>query len=167
MRKDEFPMFPWNLFPFNKDSKNRMDQMNPQDIQKYVQEMMDKLMPDSLQKMEPDKMFENFSKGANFRNDNINHSEKFNYVVFETHHHVYVRIPILDSSWLEHIKIFYTSNQLVIQHIPSFEDKHTITLPAIVRKKGSAAVYKDNILEIRIQKNIDIQFSEIDVTEMN
>ncbi|MER2059968.1 MAG: Hsp20/alpha crystallin family protein, partial [Niallia sp.] len=71
-------MFPWNLFPFNNDSKNRMDQMNPQDIQKYVQEMMDKLMPDSLQKMEPNKMFQDLSKGANFRNDNINHSEKFN-----------------------------------------------------------------------------------------
>ena len=158
-------MFPWNLFPFNKDAKNRMDQMNPQDIQKYVQQMMDKLMPDSLQKMEPDKMFQSFSKGENFRNDNINHSEKFNYVVFETHH--YVRIPILDSNWLEHLKIFYTSNQLIIQHIPSFEDKHTITLPAIVRKKGSVALYKDDILEIRIQKNIDIQYSEIDVTEMN
>lgn len=160
-------MFPWNLFPFNKDAKSRMHQMNPQDIQKYVQEMMDKLMPESLQKMEPEKMFQSFSKGANYRNDNLNHAEKFNYVVFETHHHVYVRIPILDSSWLEHIKIFYTSNQLIIQHIPLFEDKHTITLPAIVRKKGSVALYKDDILEIRIQKNIDIHYSEIDVTEMN
>ena len=160
-------MFPWNLFPFNKDAKSRMDQMNPQDIQKYVQEMMDKLMPESLQKMEPEKMFQSFSKEANFRKDNINHAEKFNYIFFETHHHVYVRIPILDSSWLEHIKIFYTSNQLIIQHIPLFEDKHTITLPAIVRKKGSVALYKDDILEIRILKNIDIHYSEIDVTEMN
>lgn len=160
-------MFPWNLFPFNKDAKSRMDQMNPQDIQKYVQEMMDKLMPESLQKMEPEQMFQSFSKGTNFRNDNINHAEKFNYVVFETHHHVYIRIPILDSSWLEHVKIYYTSNQLIIQHIPIFEDKHTITLPAIVRKKGSVALYKDDILEIRIQKNIDIHYSEIDVTEMN
>ena len=160
-------MFPWNLFPFNKDSKNKMDQMKPQDIQKYVQEMMDKMMPDSLQNMNPESMMQNFAKTRNFQNDNITKSEKFNYLVFETHHHVYVRIPLIDPLWLEKVKIFYTSNQLIIQHIPNMEDKHTIALPAIVKRKGSAAVYKDGILEIRIYKNSDIQYSEIDVTEMN
>ncbi|HWJ76728.1 MAG TPA: Hsp20/alpha crystallin family protein [Niallia sp.] len=161
-------MFPWNLFPFNKDSNNKLDQMKPQDIQKYVQEMMAKLMPDSLQNMNPESMFQNFSTPNN-SHANMPHSnkDKFNYLVFETHHHVYVRIPILDPIWLDHIKIFYTSNQLIIQHIPKLEDKHTITLPAIVKRKGSAAIYKDDVLEIRIQKNIDIQYSEIDVTEMN
>jgi HSP20 family molecular chaperone IbpA len=165
-RKDEFPMFPWNLFPFNKDSKNKMGQMKPADIQKYVQDMMDKLMPDSLQKMNSEDLFKNMTN-MNTNQQNDSQSKKFNYLVFETHHHVYVRIPILEESWLERVKIFYTSNQLIIQHIPNHEEKHVITLPSIVKRKGSSANYKESILEIKIYKNIDIQYSEIDVTEIN
>ncbi|KAB7673044.1 Hsp20/alpha crystallin family protein [Bacillus sp. B1-b2] len=162
-------MFPWNLFPFNKESKGKLDQMKPQDIQKYVQDMMDKMMPESLQNqtMNPESMFKNFSQARNMNNENVTKEEKFHYMVFETHHHVFVRIPIKDPVWLDQIKIFYTSNQIIIQHIPNMEDKQTITLPAVVKRKGSAAVYKDDILEIRIQKNSDIQYSEIDVTEMH
>lgn len=164
-------MFPWNLFPFNKDSKGKLDQMKPQDIQKYVQEMMDKMMPESLQNMNqnmnPESMFKNFSHVRNSNNENISKAEKFHYMVFETHHYVFVRIPIIDPSWLNDIKIYYTSNQIIIQNIPNPEDKQSIPLPAVVKRKGSAAVYKDDILEIRIQKNSDIQYSEIDVTEMH
>ncbi len=163
-RKDEFPMFPWNLFPFNKDTKNKMNQMRPGDIQNYVQDMMNKMMPESLQKMNSDDMFKNMSQMAN--NQQGTNQQKFDYVVFETHHHVFIRIPIKEEIWLERVKVYYTSSQLVIQNIPELESKHTINLPSLVRKKGSIANYKEGVLEIMIQKNGQNQYSEIEVTEL-
>ncbi|PKG23412.1 Hsp20/alpha crystallin family protein [Niallia nealsonii] len=160
-------MFPWNLFPFNKDAKSKMNGMKPADIQNYVQEMMDKMMPDSLQKMNPQDMFKNITSANNSTPTNQATNKLFNYVVFETHHHCFVRIPIADEAWLKNIKIYYTSNQVIIQHIPTEPDKHIITLPSVVRKKGSTATFKDNILEIKIQKSNEMSYSEIDVTEIN
>lgn len=164
-RKDEFPMFPWNLFPFNKDTKNKMQQMRPAEIQKYVHDMMDKLMPESLQKMYTDEMFQNMSQMTNRQTGA--EPNKFDYLVFETHHHVYVRIPIKEEIWLERAKVYYTSSQLIIQHIPDEESKHTINLPSLVRRKGSTANYKDGVLEIMIQKNTQVQYSEIEVSDLH
>ncbi|GKU80859.1 Hsp20/alpha crystallin family protein [Niallia sp. NCCP-28] len=160
-------MFPWNLFPFNKDAKSKMNGMKPADIQNYVQEMMDKMMPDSLQKMNPQDMFKNITSANNSNTANQTANKLFDYVVFETHHHCFVRIPILDEAWLKNIKIYYTSNQVIIQHIPKESDKHIITLPSVVRKKGSIAAFKEGILEIKIQKSNEMSYSEIDVTEIN
>lgn len=160
-------MFPWNLFPFNKDSKDKMDQMKPQDIQKYIQEMMDKLMPDSLQKMQADTMFRSNDPFGTLKKDPNTTKKEFNYLVFETHHHVYIRIPIIDETWLQTLKIHFTSSQVILKHIPTPENKQIINLPCLVRRKGSVALYKDSILEIRMPKNLDIQYSEIDVTEMD
>ncbi|MFT8322341.1 MAG: Hsp20/alpha crystallin family protein [Bacillus sp. (in: firmicutes)] len=161
-------MFPWNLFPFNKDTKSKLNTMKPGDIQHYVQEMMDKLMPDSLQKMDPQDMVKNMSQMKNPGQMNpTEHKKKLDYMVFETHHHCYIRIPIIEEEWLKTIKIYFTSYQVIIEHIPNQEDKHTISLPTTVRKKGSTANYKDHILEIKMQKNNEVQYSEIDVSEIN
>ncbi|MGP7815936.1 Hsp20/alpha crystallin family protein [Niallia sp. 01092] len=160
-------MFPWNLFPFNKDAKSKLNQMKPADIQQYVQEMMDKLMPDSMQKMDPQDMFQRMSPTNGNNQQNQTKVKKFDYVAFETHHHCFIRIPIVEESWLKVVRIYYTSNQVIIEHIPEQQDKHTILLPTTVRRKGSTAHYKDNILEIKIQKNNDMQFSEIDVSDIN
>lgn len=159
-------MFPWNLFPFNKDAKSKMHGMKPADIQNYVQEMMDKMMPESLQKMNPQDMFKNITSANNGAPTNQSANKLFDYVVFETHYHCFIRIPIADEVWLKNMKIYYTSNQVIIQHIPKESDKHIITLPSIVRRKGSTATYKDNILEIKIQKSNEMNYSEIDVTEI-
>ena len=89
-----------------------------------------------------------------------------NSTAFETHDFVFVRIPIKKEEWIKQLQIYHTSNQLIVEHIPDHEDKHTVTLPAIVKKKGAVANYKDGMLEVRIPKNVDMQFSQIDVTEI-
>ena len=33
-------VFPWNLFPFNKETQNKLQQMKPEDINQYVQNAM-------------------------------------------------------------------------------------------------------------------------------
>lgn len=157
-------MFPWNIFPFNKDSKSMLQKMKPDEIDKYVQNIMEKMMPGNMQgMMNPGEIMNSFQAPLK-QQQNLSGPLRSN--AFETHDFVFVRIPIKNDEWLKQLQIYHTSNQLIIEHIPEFEDKHTITLPAIVKKKGAAANYKEGMLEIRIPKNVDLQYSQIDVTEI-
>ena len=61
------------------------------------------------------------------------------------------------------IKIFHTSNQLIIEGLPSFDHKHVVTLPSIVKMKGSTSEYRDDFLQVKMVKKTDLQFTEIDV----
>ncbi|MDR6998220.1 HSP20 family molecular chaperone IbpA [Neobacillus niacini] len=144
--------------------KNNLQSMKPEEINNYVQDLIGKIIPGSMRgMMNPNEMFNGFTSGTSTQqpaNGVLNSS------AFETHDFVYVRIPIKSEEWLKQLRIYHTSNQLIVEHIPQYEDKHTITLPAIVKKKGASANYKDGTLEVKIPKNIDMQFSQIDVTEI-
>jgi hypothetical protein len=155
-------MFPWSFSPFDKNTMKKMQQMRPEEVEKYVNDLMGKMLPPDMQTM-------NNSRGTNpfniqSPNDDHNHSP-LHASVFETHDHVFVMIPITNEEWLQTMRLCHTSNQLIVEHIPEREDKQTITLPAIVRKKGTKASYKDGRLEIKFLKNVDMQYSEIDITE--
>ncbi|MCM3568838.1 Hsp20/alpha crystallin family protein [Neobacillus mesonae] len=157
-------MFPWNIFPFNKDMKESMQKMKPGEIDKYVQDIIGKAMPDNMRgMMNPTDFFNGFQSSAP---SHPSSTGSLNSSAFETHDYVFVRIPIKDEEWLKKLRLYHTSNQLILEHIPEQDDKHTITLPAIVKKKGAAANYKDGVLEVKIPKNIDMQYSQIDVTEI-
>ncbi|HYK71507.1 MAG TPA: Hsp20/alpha crystallin family protein [Pseudoneobacillus sp.] len=157
-------MFPWNFFPFNKKFNNPMGQIDQNDIEKFVKDMMNQMMPSHMQDIVNSQDWMKQKKKPEEPPSNQGENP-LNYSVFETHHHVYIRIQIKDDAWLSQMKLYHTSNQLIIEHIPNDEDKLTIVLPSIVRKKGTTANYKDGILEIKLLKNIDMQFSEIEVTE--
>ncbi|MFJ7725702.1 Hsp20/alpha crystallin family protein [Neobacillus sp. NPDC097160] len=157
-------MFPWNLFPFNKDMKDTMQNMKPEEIDKYVQDIMGKIMPSNMRgMMNPQDMFGGFQSSVSKQQSETGILSS---TAFETHDFVFVRIPIKNEEWIRQIRIYHTSNQLIVEHIPQQEDKHTITLPAIVKKKGATANFKDGMLEVKIPKNVDMQFSQIDVTEI-
>jgi HSP20 family molecular chaperone IbpA len=157
-------MFPWNMFPFNKDTKNTMQNMKPEEINNFVQDLLGKIMPGNTRgMMNPMEMFGGFQSPASQQQPTTG---VLNSSAFETHDFVYVRIPIKEDGWLKQLRIYHTSNQLIVEHIPQPEDKHTITLPAIVKRKGAAANFKDGTLEVKIPKNIDMQYSQIDVTEI-
>ena len=95
------------------------------------------------------------------------YTENLKYSIFETHENIFVRIHIESEEWLKELRIYHTSTQLIIEHIPTIDDKHSIQLPSLVKKKkGTTAHFKDGILEVRIVKNIDMQYSEVDITEM-
>ncbi|WML60090.1 Hsp20/alpha crystallin family protein [Neobacillus sp. PS2-9] len=157
-------MFPWNIFPFNKDMKDKMQKMKPEEIDNYVQDLLGKIMPSNMRGgMNPQDFFSGFQSP-------VSHQQSatggLNSTAFETHDFVFVRIPIKHDEWIKNLRIYHTTNQLIVEHIPQHDDKHVITLPAIVRKKGATANYKDNMLEVKIPKNIDMQYSQIDVTEI-
>ncbi|WP_066313383.1 Hsp20/alpha crystallin family protein [Bacillus sp. FJAT-29814] len=156
-------MFPWNMFPFNKDMRDTLQKMNPQEIDKYVQDIIGKVLPANMNgMMNPQEMFRNMpmSGAGQTSTDGLNSS------AYETHDYVFVRIPIKNEDWVKKLKLYHTSNQLIVSDIPNPEDQHTITLPAIVKKKGASANFKDGILEVKIPKNIDMQYSQIDVSEI-
>ncbi|WP_042457483.1 Hsp20/alpha crystallin family protein [Neobacillus dielmonensis] len=157
-------MFPWNIFPFNKDMKDALQKMKPEEIDKYVQDIISKVLPANMGgMMNPQEVFRGFTNQPSQGSTNPG---KINSAAFETHDYVFVRISIKDEAWIKKLKIYHTSNQLIVEHVPEDGDKNTITLPAIVKKKGATANYKDGILEVKIPKNVDMQFSQIDVTEI-
>lgn len=145
--------------------KNELQNMKPDQIDNYVQDIMKKLMPANMQgMMNPQDLMRSFQTPLGQQQQQA--ASPLNSNAYETHDFVFVRIPLKNEEWVKQIRIYHTSNQLIVEGIPDHEDKHTITLPAIVKKKGAVATYKDGILEIRIPKNVDMQFSQIDVTEI-
>lgn len=165
-RKDESLMFPWNFFPNNDEIKKKINQMKPEEIEKFTHSMMTKIMPKQLHGMvNPQDMFSGFFPENENPPPSSYSDNSLNSTVFETHEHVYVRIRIESEEWLKAIKIYHTANLLIIEKVPFYENKHTITLPAVVKKKGATTRYKDGTLEIKIPKTIDMQFTEIDVSD--
>ncbi|MDF2903391.1 MAG: component of the spore coat GerT [Bacillus sp. (in: firmicutes)] len=164
-------MFPWNLFPFNDNMKKMMDNVKPNEIEKYTKEIMSKMLPNYADgMMNPQELlrgiFPNTTNPTSTSNSpSSNQQSSLQTSIFETHEYIYVRITIKSEEWLREMKLYHTANLMIIEHIPHSEDKHTLTLPAIVKKKGATANYKDGTLEIKIPKSVDMQFCEIDVTE--
>lgn len=141
-------------------------QFNPNDIEGYVQDMMSKMFPQHMEDVVNNQNPLNHFNEKNKKGHGKDKKSAIQTSVFETHEYVFVMVTIENEEWLKAMKVYHTSNQLILEHIPELNNKQTITLPAIVKKKGSTAHYKDGMLEVRIPKNIDMQFSEIDVTEV-
>lgn len=152
-------MFPWNtLFSSNKNQNNFLKNFQNNDVQAFIDKVFSEVMPDKVQEtMNPETSDKSFQPSG---------LQPLNAKVFETHSFIYIRIPIEEENWLKKMKILQTSNQSLIQGIPNNEDQHVISLPALVRKKGTTVQYKNDILEIRLQKQADIPYSEIDISEL-
>ncbi|WP_174733022.1 Hsp20/alpha crystallin family protein [Mesobacillus harenae] len=158
-------MFPWNLFPFSKDMQKKFQNMNTEEFEKHIENVVSKAIPSNLKGMSDlDGIMQGFGSPTNPKKQ-TERPVKIEASIFETHDFVYVRLTIQDEEWLKKIKIYHTSNQMIIEHIPNEEDKQVLTLPALVKKKGAVARYKEDTLEIKIPKSVDMQFSEIDVQD--
>lgn len=158
-------MNPWNvLFPFQKYMKQFSAGPDGKDMESFMSNMFSNWQksgfnPQGSSSNEHDSYFDQTTHEADDGASTIDAS------VFETHSDVYVRIAIPDRSAMQHVKIYHTSNTSILEGYPTNEDRHVFTLPAIVKKKGSNATYRDGILEIRLTKATDLQYSEINVTE--
>jgi hypothetical protein len=160
--KGGIKLFPWNLMPFDKNTQKKFLEMKPDEIEKYVQQMMGKMLqPNMKGVLKPDEWLKQMEKNTN---DPLKPSDSINAEVFETHDFVFVRLPLKDEAMLKQMKLFYTSNQVIIEHLPDVSDKHTLVLPATVKRKGAAAAHRDGILELRFPKIVDLQYSEIDIS---
>jgi hypothetical protein len=155
----------WNQLPFNEELKKKFNNMNPNDIDKYVQNMITNMFPKQMDSMlNPQEWLKGVHSFTNEHPSSAN-EQSLNAAIFETHDYVFIRIPIKEDLWLRNMKIYHTSHEAIIEHIPTPDDKHTLKLPAAVRKKGAVAHFKDETLEIRIPRSIQTQISEIDIHE--
>lgn len=137
--------------------------MKPDEIENYVQQMMGKMLQPNMKGMlKPEDWLKEIQKQSS--TEQVNPANSLNAEIFETHDFIFVRIPLQEDSWLNQMKLFYTSNQVIIENIPKVSDRHTIILPATVKRKGAAANHRDGVLELRMPKIVDMQFSEIDIT---
>jgi hypothetical protein len=150
-------MFPWNLFPFNKDMKSKLEHMNPENIDKFIKDIMGNVMSAQSGTSNPQDIY---------RSQPTQQANTLNSTTFETHDSVFIRIPIKDETMLKGLQIYHTANQLKVEHYPKLDISHSIMLPAMVKKKGSSAKYQDGILEIKLIKSYDVQYSQIDVSEL-
>lgn len=148
--------------------------MNPEEINQYVQNIMEQMgsmfHPAANQYLNPQDLMKYFH-AAEHGNPPYPYTatakeSDLKYSVYETHDYIFVRIQIEQEEWLQQIKLYHTSHLLIIENIPKTGDKHSIPLPALVKKKGTSATYKEQTLEVKIPKNIDMQFSEIDIIEI-
>jgi HSP20 family molecular chaperone IbpA len=172
-------LFPWNsFFPFNKNMKETMKNMNPQDVDQYVKGIMKQMFPNDWQGMQnPGDLMKNMSSMMNGMNGSAYgqsreepahaENERIPVNIFEALECIYIQIKISDDDVVKKMKVYHTSNQAILENIPAEGERQVITLPSLVKKKGSSAQYKEGILEIKIPKSIDLQFTEIDVSERN
>ncbi|WP_394231629.1 Hsp20/alpha crystallin family protein [Niallia oryzisoli] len=161
-------MFPWNLFPFDKEVQSKVKNMKPEEINQFVQNIMGKVFQPSFpNNMNPQEMMKHF-QGFPYTQTDVpaKGNSKINYSVFETHDNIFVRIILDSEDWLTRLKLSHTSHLLLLENIPEQGNKHSIPLPSLVKKKGTTANFKDNTLEIKIPKDIDTHYSEINVTEL-
>lgn len=152
-------MFPWNtLFTANKSQQKFLKNIQNNDVQSFIDKIFSEVIPEKVQ--------DTMNQGSTHQERSQKSSSPLNAQVFETHDYIFIRIPIEDENWLKKMKILHTSNQSMIHGIPNENDQHVISLPALVRKKGTSAQYKNKVLEIRLQKLTDIPYSEIDISEL-
>lgn len=161
-------MFPWNFFPFDKDIQSKVKNMKPEEVNQFVQNIMGKVFESAMpNSMNPQEMMKLFQPSSETQEKRTTAGEStINYSLFETHDYIYVRINMDTDEWLTRLRLSHTSNLLLLENIPENGHKHSIPLPSLAKKKGTTANYKDKTLEVRIPKDIDTQYSEINVTDI-
>ncbi|MEI5908863.1 hypothetical protein WAK64_17580 [Bacillus spongiae] len=148
-------MFPWNmLFPNLKNGqKNGFPSFKADDIEQYVQNIIDSALHAQNHGQS------NTTSDTNSDDTQANEGVPLN--IYETFDFIFLRLEI-DEEEVKNTKISHTSHSISIS--TGFSDeRHTIPLPSPVRKKGTYAQYKEGMLEIRLLKLKEIEYTEIDI----
>ncbi|WP_071394519.1 hypothetical protein [Bacillus tuaregi] len=160
-------MFPWNLFPFDKNIQSKMKNMKPEEVNQYVQSMLGKVFQSPFpNQMTLQDMMKHAQVFPQAQDDDTTVEAPIQHSVFETHDFIFVRIIIESEDWLTRLKLSHTSHLLLLEHIPENGQKHSIPLPSLVKKRGTTAHYKDQTLEIKLSKEIDTNYAEVNVTDI-
>lgn len=160
-------MFPWNWFFTNENLSNDwMKQLNPADVEQFIQEMMKKTIPPNWHQTHPfSSQFEKQDPPSPEK-ETSPPSPPIPIEVFETFDYVFLRLR-LKEEWLQHLKIHHTSQKAIIYNVPEMGERQEIVLPALVKRKGAKAEFQDGILEICFLRMEDWQISEIHLPNNN
>ncbi|WP_374723274.1 hypothetical protein [Calidifontibacillus erzurumensis] len=172
-------MFPWKHFETFNDYINYLMNVRPEQVDEFIKKILDSHFPHYSNVPHNEKTREQTASAYVSNADNKelkqNHNAKqkkeetneqkepFEIKVFESHEDVFVHFPVKQKKDLQSGKIYYNSNQLIIKDIPAIGAKHKVLLPSIVQQRGAKIHYKNGILQIKIPKADDMQFTEIDL----
>lgn len=153
-------MFPFGKFPHHKYMDQFLKQMSTNGLDEYAKKMMSSAFSGTMSDF-----FKNhdFFKSAQENGSSSPPTRKLNSHVFETLDECIVQIKISDKSILQQLKIFHTPYQCIIEWFDGEPHREEIQLPSSVRRKGTTAIYRNGILEIKMPKYPHMPVSEIDV----
>ena len=104
----------------------------------------------------------NISKNINQQMTQNNQGDKIsNYEIFETHDYTIVKLMIPNNIHPKNIRVFLSFNKLKVQGL--YDDLAVIQLPVNGQYKGSKAIYKDEVLEIRVLKDRFENYRELNI----
>ncbi|MBO0995034.1 hypothetical protein [Bacillus sp. SD088] len=157
-------MFPWNLLPFNQNQ----DKAPPFEIGKNnVDDYVQKVMSQAFSAFDQDATNSNDWVGSLLKQlpSSSGSSSSNGVKLFESFQFIFIHISVPDEKTLERWKVYHTTNQLIIEDSEVAQNTKTITLPALVNKKKTTAVYKNGILEVILEKKTDMQYTEVGVSK--
>lgn len=150
-------MFPWNKssnMPFHMN--DMLKNMNPKDVEKYVNDVMTQVFGESLPTSFPHHV-------SNSNDEKRKEKQQPNMDVFETNDFVYVRIPI-DRKNVKRLTVRHTHHTLEIVYDSEKVETKKIMLPSPVRRKGTKTFIRENELEIQLVKMNEIDYTEIEIS---
>ena len=160
-------MFPWNLFPNNKQQQmpDWMKYLNQSGLEKQMEQLLSMLSPEQFGSLMKQGL-SNEPPGSNTEQEQEQEAKSsYDPTIYETHDYVFVRLPIKEEE-LSNLKLYHTNNRIILNGLPpNRQESLTYPLPCLVKKKGAKSSYKDGILEIILFKIPDSQYSEISVPE--
>lgn len=143
--QDQFnPFGPnWNDFRKHFDpSQKGIPNQDSSWIEDYVKGVLSQVLPDDT--------IQNHSIPIRLRPD-----------VIDTHHYIIVRAKIPEHANTRNMKVFFNTGQVRLSGLT--EKEEVVSLPSPGRYNGSKAIFKDDILEIRIPKELNEPDREITI----
>ncbi|KEF37284.1 hypothetical protein M670_03531 [Schinkia azotoformans MEV2011] len=162
-------MFPWNLNGNLQEYIKQFTNVKPNEVEDFIKKILSSHVPFQSSPQTDVKSREQKPSTLTNKEPTKNptsaqhKNEPIEIKVFESHEDVFVHFPLNNKNDIKTGKIFYNSNQLILKDIPNIGDKHKVLLPAIVQQRGAKINYKNGILQIKIPKADDLQFTEIDL----
>ncbi|WP_245638899.1 Hsp20/alpha crystallin family protein [Priestia koreensis] len=164
-------MFPWGQSLFKKQMEGFTNGMNTKDIDQYVQQILSSTMGNSF----PDFMKGNdFFKQAQQGNKTGpttsmgGTSSRMETHVFETLDECIIQVKIPDKSMLQSLRVYHTPHTCILEgYEGENEFREEISLPCSVKRKGTKAIYRSGVLEIKMPKYTNIPLSQVDVHDFD
>ncbi|GER68247.1 hypothetical protein BpJC7_23890 [Weizmannia acidilactici] len=148
-------MFPWNMFPFNEEMSQLMKNIPLPHMDEQMKQALSQWKQWSgALKGQGEHGQQPATGGSSFSSE---------MEVFETFDFIFIRVPIREKTWLSQLKILHTSHKAILKNIPEQGEERVIPLPSPVLRKGTAAKYRDGILEIRFIKKAENEITEVGI----
>lgn len=145
--RGKFNPFDTNWKEFGKQFMSSYEETDNQEfswIEDYVRDILSQVLPDEV-----------------MQNSSMSMPSRPHPSVFDTHHDTIVRVKVPEHTSAQELKVFFNTSQLRILGLE--EKEKVIPLPTPGRFDGSKAVFKDNILEIRIPKELNELYQEVNI----